>query len=267
MVSSFGSEWAKFNSFEDADLEKISAEYFDILDEKIINKGSYCIDIGCGTGRWSKCLLDKAGFIEAIDPSEAIFAADKLLPVGSNVRLSMAATDNIPFADGTFDFGMSIGVLHHIPDTSRALTDCVKKIKQGGYFYIYLYYSLDNKGWLAKLLLSLVTGLRKVVSRLPGKLKRFVCDLLAVVVYMPLVLLSRLFFFLGFKKLSAKVPLSIYRNKSFYIIRNDALDRFGTRLEQRFSRAEIISMMTNAGLEEIIVSPGLPYWHAIGKKK
>ncbi|MFX8809228.1 class I SAM-dependent methyltransferase, partial [Acinetobacter baumannii] len=89
----------------------------------------YGIDIGCGTGRFTKFLSDRIGFIEAIDPSEAIFVADKLLSEIQNVRLSMASTDNIPFNDETFDFGMSIGVLHHIPNTQKALRDCVKKIK------------------------------------------------------------------------------------------------------------------------------------------
>ncbi len=267
VVSSFGEEWSKFHSFDEKDLEKISKEYFDILDENVINKSSYCIDIGCGSGRWTKSLLSKGGFFEAIDPSDAIFAADKLLEGADNVRLSKAATDNIPFPDETFDFGMSIGVLHHIPDTTKALNDCVKKLKRGGHFYVYLYYSLDNKGSVAKLLLSFVTGIRKVVSRLPAALKKVVCDFLAITLYMPPVLLSRFFYAIGFRKLAAELPLSSYRNKSFYIIRNDALDRFGTKLEQRFSRAEIIKMMQDAGLDNIIVSPNMPYWHAIGRRK
>jgi SAM-dependent methyltransferase len=55
-----------------------------------------------------------------------------------------------PWDDETFDFGMSIGVLHHIPDTKQALINCVKKIKKGGHFYVYLYYRFDNRGFLFK---------------------------------------------------------------------------------------------------------------------
>lgn len=266
VVGSFGAEWSKFHDFDNKELIKIGEEYFDILDHSMINKNTYGIDIGCGTGRWTKCLLDRVGFMEAIDPSEAIFAADKLLDGASNVRLSIASTDNIPFPDETFDFGMSIGVLHHIPNTPRAMADCVKKVKKGGYFYTYLYYSLDNKGTFSKALLSVVTGIRQVVSRLPAGVKKVVCDLLAVFVYMPFVLLARFFWVIGLKKIAVKIPLSSYRNKSFYIIRNDALDRFGTKLEQRFSKKEIIEMMTQAGLENIIVSDKEPYWHAVGKR-
>ena len=95
------------------------------------------IDIGCGSGRWTDYFVDKAGFIEAIDPSDAVFVADKMLGTKNNVRITKASVDTIPWADETFDFGMSIGVLHHIPDTRQAMIDCVKKIKKGGYFYVY----------------------------------------------------------------------------------------------------------------------------------
>jgi hypothetical protein len=62
------------------------------------------------------------------------------------------------------------------------------------------------------------------------------------------------------------MPLSIYHDQPFYIIRNDSLDRFGTKLEQRFSRVQVEEMMKKTGLEEIVISPGMPYWHAVGRK-
>jgi hypothetical protein len=62
------------------------------------------------------------------------------------------------------------------------------------------------------------------------------------------------------------MPLSAYNNKSFFVIRNDALDKFGTRLEQRFSKKQVQDMMKNSGLAEIVISPLTPFYHAIGKK-
>ena len=62
-------------------------------------------------------------------------------------------------------------------------------------------------------------------------------------------------------------PLAYYRDRSFYVMRNDALDRFGTRLEQRFSRGEIETMMLDAGLERIRFRDGPPYWCALGFRK
>jgi hypothetical protein len=50
-------------------------------------------------------------------------------------------------------------------------------------------------------------------------------------------------------------------------MRTDALDRFGTKLEKRFSRKEIQSMMEKSGLEHIVFSENPPYWCAVGYKR
>jgi SAM-dependent methyltransferase len=267
VVDSFGEEWTKFHDFSDETIHQIAQEYFDILNDTVVNKNTYGIDLGCGTGRWTKYLCEKAGFIEALDPSDAIYAADHLLKDTKNVRLTKASIDNIPFADETFDFAMSVGVLHHIPDTQKAMMDCVKKVKKGGYFYCYLYHNLETRGWWFRTLYNMSEIIRKVVCKLPTRVKKIVCDILAIVIYMPLVLLVRFFVLIGLRKIAVKLPLSAYNNKSFFVIRNDALDKFGTRLEQRFSKVQVETMMRNCGLDEIVLSPLSPFYHAIGKKK
>ena len=266
VVDEFGDEWLKFTNHDDDLVKKGGDEYFDILTNDMVNHTTYVLDVGCGTGRWTKYLASKAGFIEAVDPSQAIFAADKLLGDTKNVRLSQASIETLPFADETFDFVMSIGVLHHIPDTRTALNDCVKKVKKGGYFFVYLYYNLEKRGPFYTALFKLSDLIRRIVSRLPGKLKHFVCDVLAIIFYMPFIWAGRFFKFLGFTDLAKRMPLHGYQNRSFFMVRNDTLDRFGTRLEQRFSEKEIIEMMTSAGLTDIIISPGIPLYHAVGKK-
>jgi SAM-dependent methyltransferase len=266
VVESFGEEWSKFSHFDDKEIYQIGNEYFDILPPSILNSNSLVLDMGCGTGRWTKYLSPKVGFIDAVDPSKAIFVADNLLKSCSNVRLSKASSDNLPFDNDCFDLVISVGVLHHIPNTLKAMKDCVSKVKGGGYFYTYLYYKLDNRGFFFKLLFSVVDIIRKQVARLPTMIKKVTCDLLAVLFYMPFILLSRIFYYFGFKKFSNKLPLSYYRDKSFIIIRNDALDRFGTSLEQRFSRDEVEKMMKESGLKNIEFSEKAPFWHVIGQK-
>ena len=267
VVKSFGQEWKKFHRFSNKDIEKNGRQYFDILNENIVNEESYVLDVGCGTGRWTKYLVDKVGFVEAVDPSDAIYSADFMLKDCKNIRLSKASIESLPFQDDAFDFVMSIGVLHHIPDTASAMRKCVKKAKIGGHFYVYLYYDVSQRGILFKFLFKIANIVRQIISRMSGKLKRFFCDLIAVVFYMPFVIAGRFLSFLGFKKIASKKPLHFYQNQSFYIIRNDALDRFGTKLEHRFSKQEVIEMMANSGLNEIIVSEKMPFWHAVGKRK
>lgn len=266
VVTSFGEEWLKFSNFQNEDINQFGDEYFDIADATIINKDTYVLDMGCGSGRFSRYLSSKVGFIEALDPSEAIWAAERLLCGIDNVRMINAAADSIPFADNTFDLVMSIGVLHHIPDTQMAMKNCVAKIKPGGYFFVYLYYNLDNRGFIFKLIFSIVSAVRKFVSSMPSAIKKIICDFLAISIYMPVIIAGKILDKVGLKSLSKKLPLSYYQDKSFFVIRNDSLDRFGTRLEHRFTKAQIKTMMENCGLGNIRFSNNKPYWHAIGQK-
>ncbi len=266
VVKAFGEEWKKFSVHNDESVRELRKEYFDIIDETIVNKNTYMIDIGCGSGRWTDYFTDKAGFIEAIDPSNAVMVADNMLGKRDNVRITKASVDTIPWDDETFDFGMSIGVLHHIPDTKQALISCVKKIKKGGYFYVYLYYRFDNRGIVFKTIFYLSNFLRLIISRLPAGLKRIVCDFLAVIIYWPFSRFARLLSALGMKKLAKKIPLEPYANKPFYNLRNDCLDRFGTKLEQRFLREEVAAMMAEAGLTNIKFGEQSAFWHAVGKR-
>ena len=71
----------------------------------------------------------------------------------------------------------------------------------------------------------------------------------------------------SFDRPQENMPLSAYNNKSFFVRRNDALDKFGTKLEQRFSKKQVLEMMQHCGLENIIISPLTPFYHAIGKKR
>ena len=63
------------------------------------------------------------------------------------------------------------------------------------------------------------------------------------------------------------IPLSDYRNKPFYFMKTDSLDRFGTKLEKRFSQKEIIEMLDKAGFENISFSPNMPKWVCLAYKK
>lgn len=267
-VDSFGEEWKSFHEFNTRDLQRLGDSYFDIITADMLNTNSIAADFGCGSGRWTKYIAPRVKKIAAIDPSEAIFAADELLADVNNAELFKASISNLPFDDNYFDFGFSLGVLHHIPDTNQALRDCVKKIKPGGYFLVYLYYDFEDRGALFKGLYRLSNAIRKPISKMRPGPKKFICSILAVLFYMPFVLFSRLLRFFGVpKRIRSRIPLHGYEWTSFYIIRNDALDRFGTPLEQRFSKAQIETMMKDGGLEDITFGKEIPYWHAVGRKR
>jgi SAM-dependent methyltransferase len=265
-VESFGNEWQRFADFEDKELEEIGADYFNLLPRELLAGDRVALDVGCGSGRWTRLIAPKFRFVEAVDPSSAVFVAQKNCSSLANVRISMASVSNLPFQEDSFDLVFSLGVLHHIPDTADGIKSCVKMIRPGGYFLVYLYYSLDNRGWIFKTIFRLVNLIRSIVSKLPHRMKNLVCDFIALFIYLPMATLAKFTEQVAGSTMAKKLPLNYYRNTRFQIMRNDALDRFGTPLEQRFSKAEIQSMMEKAGLTDIKFSPEQPFWVALGRR-
>jgi hypothetical protein len=106
--------------------------------------------------------------------------------------------------------------------------------------------------------------IRYSVSRSPKPVRYGISQFLAATVYFPLSRLARLAERIGMR--AESFPLAYYRGRSYYVLRTDALDRFGTRLEQRFTRAEVEAMMRDAGLVNIVFSPHAPFWCALGRR-
>jgi SAM-dependent methyltransferase len=265
-VVSFGDEWTKFDRFSDAEIQRIGDEYFDVVTDVTLPAPATALDLGCGGGRWSRYVASRCAFVEAVDPSEAVLAAHAATCELANVRVTQASVDTLPFPDNSFDFILCLGALHHIPDTAAALETAVRKLRPGGWMLLYIYYALENRGPGYRLLFGSADLLRRVVSRLPGALKRLSCDALAVIVYLPLVALANAVGILLGGSAAEAIPLHYYSGKSWRVIRNDALDRFGTPLEQRFTREEIAEMMMGVGLEDLRFSHRMPMWHVVGKK-
>jgi ubiquinone/menaquinone biosynthesis C-methylase UbiE len=265
-VDGFGDEWSRFDQLDlpQAEQQLLFDEYFSVFPWKKISKESTGFDLGCGTGRWAKSVAPKVKKLICIDPSSALDIAKKNLSNFDNCVFDSATVDEMPMQDNSMDFGYSLGVLHHVPDTALGIKQCVKKLKIGAPLLLYLYYRFDNRPWWFRLIWFVTDLLRRIVSKMPYKLRYVTSQIISIIVYLPL---ARFALFL--EKLNFNVsnfPLSSYKNLSFYTMRTDALDRFGTRLEQRFTRNEIKNMMQNAGLENIEFSNSKPFWVAVGNK-
>ena len=50
-------------------------------------------------------------------------------------------------------------------------------------------------------------------------------------------------------------------------MRNDSLDRFGTKYEKRYSKKNILELFKKTGFHNIKISTKEPYWCAVGYKK
>jgi len=264
-VEAFGQEWSRFDQTgaTDAELQKVFEQYFSIFPWESLPANAVGFDMGCGSGRWANFVAGRVGKLNCVDASEeALAVAKSKLTHHSNVECIHASVDSLPFEDASMDFGYSLGVLHHIPDTAEGIKSCVQKLKSGAPFLIYLYYAFDNRPAWFRLIWRVSELFRRLVSALPFGIKRLVTDLIALTIYFPLAKIA-LFAEKGGLRVEA-LPLSTYRTHSFYTMRTDALDRFGTRLEQRFTREEIKEMMESAGLENVTISSETPYWCAVG---
>jgi ubiquinone/menaquinone biosynthesis C-methylase UbiE len=267
VVKDFGSEWSRFDQskLSSSDHQKLFANYFLLFPWADLPQGAVGADIGCGSGRWAVLAAPKVGHLHLVDPSQAALQVTRQnLAHQANTTFHHASVDSLPFEDGSLDFAYALGVLHHVPDTSRAIKSIVRTLKPGAPFLVYLYYAFDYRPWWFIGIWQLSDLVRRVVSLLPDKLKNFCCDLIALTIYWPLARTALVLDRLGI--LPTSWPLSAYRDRDFYVLRTDALDRFGTRLEQRFSHSKIRRMLDAAGLENIQFSNTQPFWVAIGFK-
>lgn len=268
VVAGFGDEWTAFDQspLSAAERDKLFGQYFGAFPWDALPPGAVGADVGCGSGRWAACVAPRVGTLHCVDPSAgALEVARRNLAGHEGVQLHLAGVGELPFAAASLDFGYSLGVLHHVPDTSAALRACAAVLKPGAPFLVYLYYAFDNQpGWYRRLW-ALSDGVRRVVARLPFRARLAVTAVVAALVYLPLARLALLAERLGRDVKS--VPLAYYRGRSFYVMRNDSLDRFGTRLEQRFTRAQITRMLDEAGFENVRFNDGPPFWTAVATRR
>jgi ubiquinone/menaquinone biosynthesis C-methylase UbiE len=263
-VEGFGDEWTRFDQSgmsEDERLE-LFEKYFRLFPFSEGSRSWVGFDFGCGSGRWAALVAPRVGELACIDASTAALAvARRNLRDHGNCRFFSEPLE-LCLRDSSQDFGYSLGVLHHIPDTQAAMTACARKLKPGAPLLVYIYYAFDNRPAWFRLIWKCSELLRSVVSAMPHGPRYLVSQLLAALIYWPLARASRVAASCGID--TRHWPLSFYATRSFYVMRNDALDRFGTRLEQRFTRAQIERMMERAGLRDIRFSSHAPFWCAIG---
>ena len=255
----FSEEWKTYNEILPQHHDEFKL-YFDLIDLPEL-KSKRIGDLGCGIGRWSYFLKDIAREIVLIDFSESIFEARKNFSGSDNIIFIMADVLNLPFQDDAFDFILCLGVLHHIP--VPALQSVRKLSRLAPEFLVYLYYALDKRGTLYKLIFYFVDLIRKLTSNITSSTVRSVLtEVLMWLLYMPTIFIGKILSMLGVD--ASKVPFYLYGHMNLDRIRQDVYDRFFTSIEQRVSREEIHQLSDT--FSEIIVSDGLPYWHFLCRK-
>ena len=272
VVDHFGKEWAKYNYLNGIASEALDEQfsaYMEPIDlSKYNEKTSIAADFGAGSGRWTERLKPYFHKIYAVEPSvAAVQVMNEKFSKDSKIRVLHEDVEKNSIPESSIDLAISLGVLHHIPDTYQAILDVSKKIKSGGTFLCYLYYKIEDKPFYYRAIFKIVNVFRFSISRMPHAMRMFIAKLIAFSIYLPLARFSK-FLLKGGKDVS-NIPLHHYAEMPFVMLENDALDRFGTRLEQRFNKGDIKKMLESANfdLNTLKFSEAEPFWTFAVRKK
>jgi SAM-dependent methyltransferase/uncharacterized protein YbaR (Trm112 family) len=260
---SFGYEWTHFPEMYKewektffAYMQPHSADFF---------RGKKVLDAGCGNGRFAFYAARFGAEVWAVDLGPAVEIASENTRGAGEVQVIQADLHQPPFAPETFDFIYSIGVLHHLPDPEMAFRKLLSYLKPGGEIQIYLYWQPEGQP-IKRGLLSIISGLRQITTRLPLPLTYALAFPAAVAAYglfvWPYRLLRKVPTLANWAE---KIPMKQYSQFPFRVCINDQLDRFSAPIENRYTRRQVEDWLTYAGLENTGVYTNYG-WVGTGRK-
>ncbi|MFO0565507.1 MAG: class I SAM-dependent methyltransferase [Polyangiaceae bacterium] len=102
-------------------------------------RGQRVLEVGCGSGRGVQVLLERFGASEVdafdLDPHMVTLARRRLAPERDRVHLWQGSVTEIRAGDASYDAVFDFGILHHVPDYRRALSEIFRVLRPGGRFF------------------------------------------------------------------------------------------------------------------------------------
>lgn len=142
-LDSFGLQWTTYEvAHDDEDRRTFEAKTGVSLGDL---EGQTILDAGCGGGRYSKVAAEAGGLVTGIDHTRAVNKAASLCAHLPNVRFLQGDLKRLPFAESSFDFAFSIGVMHHDVNTRAVFDSVARVVKPGGRYSVWLY--RRNQAW------------------------------------------------------------------------------------------------------------------------
>src|SRR5436190_22312280 len=105
-------------------------------------RGKRVLEIGTGNGADGVMFALNGGIYTGVDLTEAALEATRkhFEVLGLKGEFQKEDAERMSFADETFDIAYSHGVLHHTPDTQRAINEVWRVLNPGGRAIIMLYH-------------------------------------------------------------------------------------------------------------------------------
>ena len=127
------------------------------MDEEFV-KGKKVLEVGCGQAVASCIFALRGARVVAVDltSAAAVMARTKFKLLGIPQAAYQADAERLPFGDAVFDIVYSNGVLHHTPDTQKAVDEVYRVLKPGGHAVVLLYARRSFNYWIR---LFLIEGL------------------------------------------------------------------------------------------------------------
>lgn len=96
-------------------------------------QGLRALDVGCGTGRWTRLLASRGTDATGVDRSEAM--AREARRRSPEVAFETADAAALPFPDDSFDLAVAVTVIQHLtPEDQRlAVRELVRVVRPGGH--------------------------------------------------------------------------------------------------------------------------------------
>ena len=121
-----------------------SAHLMSLARKVDIGSGDAVLDIACGLGEWLHVCATDGAKVHGVDLSErAIEYCSKHMPDG---EFHAVPAENLPFADGQFNFVSCLGSLEHFVEPVVSLNEMMRVAKAGAKFLILV----PNAGFLTR---------------------------------------------------------------------------------------------------------------------
>lgn len=100
------------------------------------------LEVGCGVGTDAINFAREGAHYTGVDLTTASIdlVAGRFEIEGLKANLRVADAEALPFGDDSFDLAYSHGVLHHTPDTQRAIDELHRVLRPGGTAMVMLYH-------------------------------------------------------------------------------------------------------------------------------